>query len=977
MKYPSLSLCRAFLLSGLVCLPLLGARGQTTGIWTNADDRDYVDGNGMVVAFWSWGYVPPPNGHVGNWSGVPYPGSGGVTDAILDAPGNTLCDVQVSIDSLTIKPGGALNMDQNSALTVTTTNFQADGTMTAGGYAGGAFPVFTNAGTLTKSAGTGTFTFDPIITFNSLPGSAIKVTSGTLVLPGDSFNGTAGTLDTVSFAPFAGATIVLMNTDTTGTPSEHAQGTLSGSTGTVLLEGGVLQGGQSPCTLNFTGKVFQWTGGTIGAYQQGANFTNTGTINIAGTDAKETDATFTNRGTIIQSSSVGLNIGDYNSGGSMTNAAGATYDMQTNAGIGQSGYPFHNIGLLKKSGGTGVSTLTCGFFNEGGTVEVDSGTLQLPLNLGNGLSTGGTFNVTGANALLDLGDGQHFTGTYRGSGAGHVRFSQGALFTDNQTGATFNFPGALFQWTGGTIGASQGGHLFTNAGTMNLSGANDKTTYANPFTNKGTMILTGTGNFNVGGGSSGGSFNNALGATFNLAGGASIGGTFDSMSNAGLFEKTAGSGTSTIDLTVTNTGSLLVNSGTLAITHFTQNSGLLDLNGGNFSSPNDIVINGGIVEGNGTITGNLVNNGGIVAPGHSPGKITVTGDYTQGADAEIDMQIAGAVSGTGYDKFIVKGAANLGGTLKISLLNGFKPTVGDVYTLVSAGSFNGTFSKVTINGFTGKIDTSTNGVTLTITSNTRQLLNIATRLNVLTGNNVLIGGFIISGSQPKKVLIEAIGPSLTKYGVMGALADPVLELHKPDGSVVTNDNWKQTQEAAIQATGLAPSDPSESAILATLAPGAYTAIVRGNNNGTGVAIIQAYDRTPTVGELGNIATRGFVDSGENVMIGGFIIGGGTAGTSATVLIRGIGPSLAKAGITGALQDPTLELHDANGNVLKTNDNWKTTQEAAIKATGLAPSDDRESAILDTLAPGSYTAILRGKNNTTGVGLVEVYDVAVQ
>ncbi|MGH7937003.1 MAG: hypothetical protein ACRD5Z_21985, partial [Bryobacteraceae bacterium] len=539
-KYPSPSL---FLLIAILCLFAGIARAQTTGTWTNADDRDY-DGQGhFIAAFWSYGYVPPPNSHVGNWSGVAYPGSGGVTNAILDAPGNTLCDVNVSLNSLTIKAGGLLIMQFSSALAVATTDIQADGTVNLGA-GGGPFPSFTNTGTLTKSGGTGSFIFDPSIVFNSSAGSTIKVTSGTLVLPGDADNFN-GTLDSVTFSPAAGATIVLMNLNTTQTVKEHAQGTLGGSTGTVLLEGGVLQGGQSPCTLDFTGNVFQWTGGTIGQYQQGSTFSNTGTITISGTDPKETDANFTNKGTIIQNSSVGLNVGDYNSGGSFTNAAGAVYDMQTNAGIGQSGYPFYNKGLLKKSGGTGVSTLTCAFYNQGGTVEVDSGTVQLPLNMGSNqiFSTGGTFKAIAATAVLDLGDANHFIGTYKGSGAGHVRLSQGSLFTDNQTGATFNFPGAIFQWTGGAIGGFQGGHLFTNTGTINLMGANDKQTYANPFANKGTMILTGTGNFNIGGANGGGTFNNDVGGTFKLASNASLIGTFDSLNNSGLFEKTAGAGT--------------------------------------------------------------------------------------------------------------------------------------------------------------------------------------------------------------------------------------------------------------------------------------------------------------------------------------------------------------------------------------------------------------------------------------------------
>ncbi|MGH8165564.1 MAG: hypothetical protein ACREP1_14655, partial [Rhodanobacteraceae bacterium] len=251
----------------------------------------------------------------------------------------------------------------------------------------------------------------------------------------------------------------------------------------------------------------------------------------------------------------------------------------------------------------------------------------------------------------------------------------------------------------------------------------------------------------------------------------------------------------------------------------------------------------------------------------------------------------------------------------------------------------------------------------------------STRLKVLTDDNVLIGGFIVTGKDAKEVIVRAIGPSLGKAGVSGALADPVLELHKPDGSVVTNDNWQATQKAAIIATGVAPTDDKESAIVATLAPGNYTAAVRGKNNGTGIGLVEAYDLDQAASsQLANISTRGFVDTGDNVMIGGFIIGGGAAATNATVLVRAIGPSLIGAGIGNALQDPTLELRDANGNLLKSNDNWKTSQKAAIQATGVAPTNDRESAILDTLAPGNYTAIMRGKNNGTGVGLVEVYNL---
>ena len=245
-------------------------------------------------------------------------------------------------------------------------------------------------------------------------------------------------------------------------------------------------------------------------------------------------------------------------------------------------------------------------------------------------------------------------------------------------------------------------------------------------------------------------------------------------------------------------------------------------------------------------------------------------------------------------------------------------------------------------------------------------------MQVLTDSNVLIGGFIVTGSAPKNVIVRAIGPSLGNFGVQGALANPTLELHEPDGTVISNDDWKDDQQADIEATGLAPSDDLESAIVGTLAPGLYTAIVAGKNGTTGIGLVEAYDLDqPVDSELANINTRGFIDTGDNVMIGGFIIGLDGFGDG-TVLVRGIGPSLTDFGVPGALQDPTLELHDASGNTLTTNDDWKETQQTEIEATGLAPSDDRESAILSTLAPGAYTAIVRGALDTTGVGLVEVY-----
>lgn len=259
---------------------------------------------------------------------------------------------------------------------------------------------------------------------------------------------------------------------------------------------------------------------------------------------------------------------------------------------------------------------------------------------------------------------------------------------------------------------------------------------------------------------------------------------------------------------------------------------------------------------------------------------------------------------------------------------------------------------------------------ITVGAPVARLLNISTRLQVMTGDNVLIGGFIITGDEPKDVILRAIGPSLATFGISDALGDPVLELHEPNGSVVTNDNWNDSQQAEIEGTGLQPTDEHESALIATLAPGSYTAIVSGKNGATGVGLVEAYDLGQAANStLANISTRGFVDTGDNVLIGGLIVG-----SSAQVVVRAIGPSLGAVGVMGALPDPILEIHNPDGSILASNDDWIETQEADIEASGFAPGDDRESAIIVTLPANSYTAIVRGKDSGTGVGLVEVYNV---
>ncbi len=244
---------------------------------------------------------------------------------------------------------------------------------------------------------------------------------------------------------------------------------------------------------------------------------------------------------------------------------------------------------------------------------------------------------------------------------------------------------------------------------------------------------------------------------------------------------------------------------------------------------------------------------------------------------------------------------------------------------------------------------------------------------MLTGDNILDGGFIIPGTASRDIVIRGIGPSLSSVGLSGVLADPTLELHGPNSSALlaTNDNWQDTQEYDIQSFGFSPTNNLESAILLNLQPGAYTVILAGKDGGTGIGLVEVYDLESFDSMPTNMSIRGLVGTGDHVLIGGFILGP-VDGVSSTILARAIGPSLAAAQVAGPLEDPEIELYDSNGTSIAFNDNWKDSQETQIGATGLAPQSDQESAILETLAAGSYTAIVRGVNMTSGVALVEIY-----
>ena len=254
--------------------------------------------------------------------------------------------------------------------------------------------------------------------------------------------------------------------------------------------------------------------------------------------------------------------------------------------------------------------------------------------------------------------------------------------------------------------------------------------------------------------------------------------------------------------------------------------------------------------------------------------------------------------------------------------------------------------------------------------------NISTRLRVLGGDNVLIGGLIATGTGGKRVILRAIGPTLSDFGVPGALADPTIELYQGNTLLISNDDWRNsTQQAEIASSGFAPNKDVESAIIWTLTPGqGYTAIVRGKNGTTGIGVVEAFDLDHgAASKLGNISTRGFINVDDNVMIAGLIVGPGN-GASLKILARALGPTLSDFGVPGALADTTLDLVNASGTVIRSNDNWRddAQQRAEIEAAGLAPNHVEEAALVETVAPGAYTVVVRGKNRTTGVGLVEVY-----
>jgi hypothetical protein len=515
--------------------------------------------------------------------------------------------------------------------------------------------------------------------------------------------------------------------------------------------------------------------------------------------------------------------------------------------------------------------------------------------------------------------------------------------------------GTLISQDGGTLVGNSGGTLVRRDGTPLIASGGGNVVAAGA----GNLIASGGGNLIASGGgnliaSGGGNILSPNSANFVATGGDNL----------------IASGGGNISIPNVFSGAVGNAHAATAPSGYQQSGGFTDLSG--ITIIGAVSVNGGVIGGTGSIIGSLTNSGGFVAPGSSAGLLAVTGSFSQGNTGTMILEAGGGAAGQ-FDQLQIGGSASLGGKLDVRTINGYTPLPGDPFNPVGYSSVNGSFASVSGNV---ALTQTSNGLRATLdpakpNPKRGQPVNIATRLAVQTGDNVLFAGFFVTGpaGSTKKVLIRGLGPSLP---VSGTMSDPLLELHNPDGSTVANDNWKDGDVNVIP-MGFSPSNDKESVIVATLTVGSvgysgYTVILKGAHGEQGVGLVEVYDLdTAGVAQLANIATRGNVQTGDNVLIGGFIV----AGTEpAKILVRATGPS---SGVGGALADPILEVHDSNGSVIR-NDNWRETQEVEITATGLAPKDNREPAVLATLVPGAYTAVVRGVNNTTGVAVVEAYNL---
>jgi hypothetical protein len=586
----------------------------------------------------------------------------------------------------------------------------------------------------------------------------------------------------------------------------------------------------------------------------------------------------------------------------------------------------------------------------------------------------GNLNVTISGLTISKGNaGGDGDGIYNGSGTLTVA---GCTISGNIDDGQGCCGGGI-----GCFGCGAGGGIFNSTGTINVNSSTISGNFAGENSNGG-----------------GGGIFNSTGGTVNI-----LNSTLSGNNGSGFTSSAAHGGG-------------IKNAGTVTITTSTIYGNTGGAFGGGIYNTGTVTITNGTISGNtaGTSGGGIQNGGTVTAKSTIIAKNTLTGQQSGSAD------LNGTLSSQGYNLIGTTNGANITGTTTGDLYN-VDPMLGPLQdnggptftqALLSGspaidrglssgdpdqrglprpvddpsipnatggdGTDTGAFEVQTISTPT---PTPTPSPTPTPTATPippATSLNMSTRSLVQTGDNVMIGGFIVTGNAPKKVIVRALGPSLQKSGLTGVLADPILELHGPNGSLIaSDDNWRDNPDQAlqIQASGIPPQNDLESAIVASLPPAGYTAIVSGKSNGTGLGLVEVYDLDQnSSSKLANMSTRARVETGNNVVIGGFILGGNNG--SPQIIVRAIGPSLAQLGINNPLADPTLELRDGNGMLLAFDNDWRDNpaQATQISAAGLAPRNDLEAAIAMTLPPGTYTAIVAGRSGGTGIGLVEIYNL---
>jgi len=476
---------------------------------------------------------------------------------------------------------------------------------------------------------------------------------------------------------------------------------------------------------------------------------------------------------------------------------------------------------------------------------------------------------------------------------------------------------------------------------------------------------------------------NSASGTFEVGPGYTFAGA-DTFSNAG---------TVTVDGAIPDVNGFPIAGGSFSVPsgrEYVQTSGGTTING---SLTADLIdIQSGSLSLGGMINGIVTIEDTTFTPTGQSATITgaLTLDSTLTSQFSIPTQstiVDGTFTSTDFDQLTVDGNITLGNSaLALQLGSGYPVSSHSTFTIITSNNtLGGRFGNVTSGSRLTTLDgqgsflVSLSGQTVQLSDfhtepePAAQFANLSTRGEVLTGENVLIGGFILNGPGNKNILFRALGPSLSEQGISNPLADPTIELHDSTGAVIGfNNDWKDTQEFAIQGTGIPPTNDLESALVTTLEPGNYTVIVRGNGNGIGTALVEIYDLSSNVDStLSNLSTRGFVD-GNNPLIGGFIAGFNNGNTS--TVARAIGPDLANRGVTNPLSDPMLEVRDVNGTLVGSDDDYSPGDDSIIDLDGLAPADPHEAAIRLSLTPGNYTALVLAKAGESGTALVELYDL---